>query len=129
MILKVTLNLYKESSLNILNFCDIDINNFLEWKIRKFAYLFVQYLDILPDCAKRGLSRTISTVFNANILFLLTIGTSHVQKKVDIDKHKKMQSFRFEFTILKFKLRMLSIIMLIGQRFPTLPYFDRRCCL
>ena len=43
----------------------------------------------MPHCDKRGLSRTISTILNAKILILLTIGASHVQKKVDIGKHKK----------------------------------------
>ena len=87
----------------------------------KLAYFSLRYLDILPNCAKRGLSSTMSTVFNAKILVLLTIGVSHVQTKVDIGKHQKIHSLRFEHTSLKVKLRMLSTIMSIGQRFPTFP--------
>ena len=46
------------------------LNNFLEWKIWNFAHFLEQYLD----------KYTISTVFNANIEVLLTMGASHVKK-------------------------------------------------
>ena len=56
-------------------------NNFLKWKIRKFAYLPQRYIEIRQNFAEKGIINTISTVFNADIDVLLTIGASHVQKK------------------------------------------------
>ena len=73
MILKVKFKSFQRNFSKYLNFCDIDVNNVLERKVRKFAYFLQQHLDLRPNSAKRGLISTISTVFNADILVLLTI--------------------------------------------------------
>ena len=41
-------------------------------KNTKFCVFLEQYLDLRPNCAKRGLIGTVSSVFNADILVLLT---------------------------------------------------------
>ena len=66
------------------------LNNFVEFKIRKFAYLLQRYMDLRPNFAIRGIISTISTVFNSDIEVLLTIGASHDQKKwalANLGKH------------------------------------------
>ena len=68
---KVKFKSYQRNFNKYQNFYDIDANNFVEWEIRKFAY-FHSNIWTLGQIPLKGDLLAISTVFNADILVLLT---------------------------------------------------------
>ena len=116
------LNLLKKLSTNITIFeMKLVANNFLEWKIRALVIFVLQYLDIWPNNAKRGLWGLISTVFDPEICFAY-------YKKVDIGKQKfNIRGIRTPDIAKKIFTWLDTTPWMHKCR--TFPYFVNRSCL